>query len=284
MTVRNCGNDVRAVLAVAGVMVLTAAGAAWAQTAPAAPSQAIAAPPAAESALAAVKNITAAATPAAPEIRAQLSPRHVTTLSSEIPAKVERMPLREGERFKQGEVLVVFDCSSHRAQLEKARAIQAAADKTYVANKRLLELKSIGALEYDLSQAEVSKAKADVSVMSTTVSKCTISAPFSGRVAEVKGREHQFAQAGEPLMEILDDRSLEVEFIVPSQWLTWLKPGLPFAIQVSETGKDYPAKITRLGARVDPVSQSIKVAGEIAGRFDDLTPGMSGRIQITPPK
>jgi len=41
--------------------------------------------------------------------------------------------------------------------------------------------------------------------------------------------------------------------------------------------------VKRLGASVDPVSQSIKVVATIDGRFLDLIAGMSGRVQLAPP-
>jgi hypothetical protein len=41
--------------------------------------------------------------------------------------------------------------------------------------------------------------------------------------------------------------------------------------------------VTRLGGRVDPVSQSIKVIGVISGEAPELTAGMSGRATFLPP-
>jgi len=52
---------------------------------------------------------------------------------------------------------------------------------------------------------------------------------------------------------------------------------------VDETDKTYPARVTRLAGRVDPVSQSIKVVGEITAAAPELMAGMSGRANITPP-
>jgi hypothetical protein len=43
------------------------------------------------------------------------------------------------------------------------------------------------------------------------------------------------------------------------------------------TEKVYRARVTRLGGRVDPISQSIKMIGEITGDTPDLLAGMSGR-------
>jgi RND family efflux transporter MFP subunit len=217
------------------------------------------------------------------DIRAQLSPRRYTTLAAELGAKVERIGAKEGEHFRQGETLISFDCTLQRAQQQRAQAAMVAADKTFAANQRLAQLNSVGQLELATSEAELAKARADVELMNATIGKCEIAAPFPGRVAEQKVREQQYAQAGQPILDILDDSTLELEFIAPSRWLIWLKTGHTFHVQIDETGATYPAKITRLGARIDPVSQSLKVTAVIDGRFPELIAGMSGRVQLVPP-
>jgi RND family efflux transporter MFP subunit len=215
-------------------------------------------------------------------VRAQLIPRRFTTLSSEIPALVDRISAREGDRFKQGDVLVSLDCALQRSQAAEARAALAGAGKTMAVDRRLLELGSGGALEAAVATADAGKAQARLESATVILSKCAIAAPFPGRVVEQKVREHQYVQAGQAMLEILDDSALEVEFIAPSRWLAWLKPGMPFQLVLDETAKTYPAKVARLGAKVDPVSHSVKITGEIDGSFAELIAGMSGRIQIAP--
>ncbi|WP_296952039.1 efflux RND transporter periplasmic adaptor subunit [uncultured Massilia sp.] len=217
------------------------------------------------------------------DIRAQLAPRRYTTVASEIGAKISRIAVPEGGAFRAGQALVAFDCSLQQAQLQKARAVLGAAERTYVANKRLDELRSVGKVELEASEAEVGKARAEVEGSRVLLSKCTIAAPFGGRVAEQKVREQQYVQPGQALLEILDDSVLELEFLVPSRWLAWIKPGHAFQVRIDETGKTYPAKVQRIGARVDPVSQSVKLSAAIAGRFPELIAGMSGRVELTPP-
>lgn len=43
------------------------------------------------------------------------------------------------------------------------------------------------------------------------------------------------------------------------------------------------AKVQRIGARADPVSQSVKLSAAIDGKFSELIAGMSGRVTLTPP-
>lgn len=217
------------------------------------------------------------------EIRAQLTPQRYTTLAAEIGARINRLGAKEGSSFRAGQPLIGFDCSLQSAQQQRARAALTGAEKTLSANQRLAELGSIGKVELDVSQAEVGKARAEVASSSAMLGKCQINAPFSGRVADLRVREGQYVQPGQMLMEILDDSVLELEFLVPSKWLAWLSAGYGFQVKIDETGKTYPAKVLRIGARVDPVSQSIKLVAAINGRFPELLSGMSGRIDLAAP-
>jgi membrane fusion protein (multidrug efflux system) len=217
------------------------------------------------------------------ELRAQLSPRRYTTIAAEIGAKISRISVTEGGRFRAGQALVALDCSLQQAQLQKARAALSAAEQTFSANKRLDELRSIGKVELGASDAEAAKARAEVAATTALIAKCNVAAPFAGRVAEQKVREQQYVQPGQAMLDIIDDSTLELEFIVPSRWLAWLKPGYAFAVRIDETGKTYPAKVQRIGARVDPVSQSVKLSAAIAGRFPELIAGMSGKVSFPPP-
>ena len=80
-----------------------------------------------------------------------------------------------------------------------------------------------------------------------------------------------------------EDEIFEIEFLAPSKWLAWLKPGYAFSVRIDETGRSYPAKILRVGAKVDPVSQSIKLFAAIDGKFPELVAGMSGHATLKPP-
>jgi RND family efflux transporter MFP subunit len=217
------------------------------------------------------------------DIRARLTPRRYTTLAAEIGAKINRLPVAEGSPFKAGQLLIQFDCTLQQAQLSKAKGAQAAANTAWQANRRLAELYSVSKVELETSEAELIKARAEVSASQAILSKCNVTAPYAGRVAEQKVREQTFVQPGQALLDIIDDGALELEFLVPSRWMAWLKPDAAFEIRIDETGRSYPARVQRIGARVDPVSQSIKLNAVIDGKFNDLVAGMSGKVLITPP-
>ena len=144
----------------------------------------------------------------------------------------------------------------------------------------LARLNSAGGLEVETAEAAAAKAEAEGAMANAVVSYCVIRAPFDGRVVEVKVQAFEGASPGQKLMEVIDDGELEVEAIVPSQWLSWLKAGTAFSVRVDETGRDYAAVVRRLGAQVDPVSQSVKFYGVIRDKAPDLIAGMSGEVSF----
>lgn len=234
--------------------------------------------------LCAVAFCARAAEPAQPIVRAQLTARNSAVISAEIGAKVRQLHVAEGGSFQKGDTLVSFDDTLQQSQVDRADAVLAAAQRTFATNQRLRRLNSIGQMELDLSESEVAKAQAELAYAKAMLAKCRVIAPFSGRVAEQRIHEQEFAQPGQSLIEIIDDATPEVDFIAPSKWLAWLRVGQSLEVTIEETGKTYAAHVERVAARVDPVSQSVKIVAGVAEPAPGLIAGMSGTIQIAPEK
>lgn len=216
-------------------------------------------------------------------VRAQLVPRRYAVVAAEVGAKVSAVHTPEGARFRAGELLISFDATLQHAQLERAEAVLVAAEKTAAANQRLVELQSVGQIEAALAEAEVRKARAEVAYARSMLERCVIRAPYDGRVAEQKVRPEEFVQPGQAVLEIIDDALPEVNFIAPSKWLAWLRVGQAITVTIEETSRTYNARIERIGAKVDAVSQSVKLIAALEGEHPELIAGMSGTVAVTPP-
>lgn len=213
----------------------------------------------------------------ADNVRGLIKPVEKAVISSEITGKIKKIPFKSGEAFKKGDLLVSFDCSLYRADLASADAAYKSKQKVYENNKQLLALNAISDIEVDISKSEVDMARSDRTIRTIKVNQCKIKAPYSGRVIEVAVNEHETVPVDKEILSILNDGDLEIELIVPSNWLNWLTVGEPFSFQIDETGKTLNAKVSKIGAVVDPVSQTIK----LTGKFDDnplngVLSGMSG--------
>ncbi len=224
-----------------------------------------------------------AAAESAVEVRVQITPRHATILSSEIAGKISELPFREGEAFEKGQEIASLDCDSYRARLQLTDAKVSGAERKLEAIRLLDQRKAVGRIDVDLAASEFDAAKAEQQMAAKDVSRCIVHAPFSGRIAELRVKRHQYVAAGEPLADILNERELEIELLVPSRWIAWLKAGTRFTTRIEELQRDYPAEVTRIVPRIDPVSQTVKLYGTIMGAHAELVAGMSGIAQLTAP-
>lgn len=216
-----------------------------------------------------------------PKARGLVVARQHAMLSSEIAARVLTLPRREGETFNASEVLATFDCRLFEAQREKVRAERDAARKKLENNQRLAVTQSIGVLEVALSESEVAKAEAEFTMTDLNVQRCAIAAPYNGRVLRVMANEHDSVRQQQEILEIVDLASLEMEIIVPSLWLTWLRQGTKLMIHIDETGASLPATLSTLGASVDAVSQTVRVRARFDALNERLIPGMSGTAKFS---
>jgi multidrug efflux pump subunit AcrA (membrane-fusion protein) len=183
----------------------------------------------------------------------------------------------------QGQVLARFVCGEQEGSLAHARALLTEKREVLATNTKLHNLGTGSGLDFHVAAAQVEEAAADLQTAAAVVENCAVKAPFPGRVASVAARPYQFVGVGQPLLDILDDRTLDLELIVPSRWLSWLRTGTPFTVTVDETGRTYDAVVDRLSGKVDAVSQSIKAYGRLAAAAPELLAGMSGRAAIEPP-
>ena len=217
------------------------------------------------------------------QARAVVQAHQQAMLSSEIAGRIEKLPLREGERFHKGNKLVEFDCRSYQAAQAAAKAALDHAQAKFNAEVVMAAHHSSGALEVAMARTDVDKVRADHRSASLAVERCVIVAPFDGRLVELKAHAYETVAQHTPLLSILDDTSPEVALVVPATWLVWLKPGQTFTLEVDETQHSHPGKISRLGAQIDPVSQTITVYGSLSAPDLDLISGMSGTARFPAP-
>lgn len=197
-------------------------------------------------------------------------------LSTNLDAQVKAIHIKEGEAFKKGDVLIEFDCREDEARLAAAQAIQEEKAVAYRSAKYLLARNAGSKQDVQIAAALHKRASADADVISAKLTQCRVSAPFDGYVSALNINPYEMPVSGEPLVGIVHKRNPEIELIVPSNWLNWVKKGVEFHFMVDETGETYGGTVERTGAVVDAVSQTVKLFGSFDGQEIKVLPGMSG--------
>ncbi len=205
------------------------------------------------------------------------------TMSADFSARIKALPFREGQEFKRGDTLVKFECRETAAQHRAARA-EMRANRLELKNKLYLRKhKAAGSFDVAVAKASMEKSRASFEVASAKLSLCELKAPFPGRVANWFVRPYETPKPGAPILRVVSNTDLEIELIVPSRWLTWLTGRDEFYIRIDETGRSYPAQVSRLPAVIDPVSQTAKLLAKFTGEKTGVVPGMSGTANFLVP-
>ena len=212
------------------------------------------------------------------ESRALVVASQEAVLSSELAARIENIAVKEMQRFKKGDLLIQFDCSLYEAQKDVVSANANGALIKLKSDEQMLQMRSIGKYELELSISEYEKAKSELRIAELNVERCQIKAPFDGAVEEVVVNTFETIQPQVELMKIIQTDILELEMVVSSEWISWLTIGHPIKVYIDEIQKEFNASVSGIGANVDPVSQTIQLKGTITNASPALLPGMSGRV------
>ena len=218
------------------------------------------------------------------DARGVIVPNAEVTLGAGVAAPIKAIPFKPGAAFGKGDTLVGFDCSRQRADLRAAKASLSKATMHLTGKQRLLKRGAAGRQEVREASADVAASKAQVDGIMAVLSQCTVRAPFAGRVLERHADPYETPGATAPILTVVDDSVLELDLIVPSKWLAWVKPGTSFSFAVDEVGREFKAHVIRVGAKVDAVSQTVKLTGAFEARPARVLAGMSGTARFAPPR
>ncbi|MBR9866133.1 MAG: efflux RND transporter periplasmic adaptor subunit [Oceanospirillales bacterium] len=205
--------------------------------------------------------------------RAVITALDRATLSGELVSNVVALPVRMGDAFKKGEALVELDCGFYKAQLKKSKAELSLAETKVDNAKKLNALQSIGEFDLAVARAELGRVRADYELAQLNIRRCTITAPFDGRVVDLLINEFEMADQ-QPLIEIVGTERYQADIVVPASWISWITEGTELLLHLDETGVQLPAVVTRLSPAVDTVSQTLKLVAKFSS-VDGVVAGMS---------
>lgn len=215
------------------------------------------------------------------------------TVASKIMGSVAQLNFREGDRVKEGAVLVEIDDRDIRAQLEQAQAGVAEASAGYKNTeinvnrmRSLLEQKSAtqqqvdnAVMQFDMAKAKVQQAHANVEALKVMLGYARVSAPFNGVITEKAIEKGEMTSPGRPLFKITDDRSLRLETEIKEMEIKGVKVGNTIDVRVDAIGKVIKGRVSQVIPSGDAATHSFLVKIDLP-KADGLMPGMFGRALL----
>jgi RND family efflux transporter MFP subunit len=202
------------------------------------------------------------------------------TLSAQTTGTLERVHVAVGDRVRRGQVLARLDTSNARITADQARAARAAADAaldgatTEVERTRVLAQSgslaraSLDKAEVGFRQAQAQAAQAAAALASAqeVLRDATLTAPFDGVITGRSANEGDWVSTGKAVFSLVNPNALEVRVPVPEALVDRVTAGAVISATVNPSGAPFRARVTSLGATIDPQTRTVEVLADVLPR------------------
>jgi RND family efflux transporter MFP subunit len=191
-------------------------------------------------------------------------------ISSRLMGFLREINVQEGQRVVAGQKLFAVDPTDIQGQMAMARAGLSQAEAALGDAKN--DFERFGALykeqaipkmqwdkislQYQMTQQQVSMARAGFDTASAQMKYATVTAPFAGVITQKMANAGAMAAPGQPVLMLENTDRLQVQTSVADDVYAQLKLGTAVAIQAEGQGSDIVGKVANLVPSADPVTHS----------------------------
>ncbi len=208
-----------------------------------------------------------------------LRSRRSVVLRPEVSGRITQLNFSDGQRVRQGQVLVQFDDQLPRAQVQQSQAELSIAQANHKRNQELVAQGFISQRSVDESAANLEVAQAKLSLAQATASRLRILAPFDG-IAGIRGvNVGDYLKDGADIVNVEDLDAVYVDFRLPERLQGKVRTGQTARVAFDALpGVRYGAVIQAINPQIDADGRAVAVRGCIDNRRLQLRPGMFARV------
>ena len=208
-------------------------------------------------------------------------------LSFSVPGKLQELPVKEGQRVEEGEVLASLDPTDYRTVVTDQQARFDKAQAEFRRAEELIQKNFISRQDYDALRSTLRSATASLERAKVDLGYTVMKAPFSGRVAQRYVENFTEVQAKEPVLALQDTDDLEVKFQVPENLMRLAREGrardlVKVSARFDGAGdRSFPLAYKEVSTRADPQTQTFQATYTLPAPDDvTLLPGMTASVDV----
>lgn len=203
-------------------------------------------------------------------------------IKSETDGTLEEVLFTEGQKVKQGDLLIRLDESKFTASVNEAEANFKLSETTYERNKQLLRDKLVSQQEYDQAAAQYQANKASLELKKRLLKDARIYAPFKGMMSSRQVSPGQVIARNTTLTWLIDLDPVKVELNVPERFVSQLKIGQKIEITVAAyPGRTFLGDVFFVAPFVESATRTALVKARIDNPNAELKPGMFANLNLT---
>ena len=204
------------------------------------------------------------------------------TVSADLPGTVDKIGFDSGKWVREGEVLALLDTRQEQAQLAQAVAQRDLAQLNFDRMQGLVEEHVVSRAEFDNANAAYRQSDARVGEIKATIDRKTIRAPFNGLLGLRRVNLGQYLSAGDSLVMLQSLDPIYVNFGVPQQALTEVRPGRAVKVIAADAGgATFTGRVTATDAVVDESTRNVQIQATLPNPGARLRPGMFVQAEVT---
>ncbi len=196
-------------------------------------------------------------------------------LTATITETIADIRFDDGQRVKQGDVLVALTNREQLANLSAAESEVREAERQFNRVQELADQGQEARSLLDQRRRELETARARLAAVQARLSDRLITAPFDGVVGLRNVSAGSLLVPGTVVTTLIDDSVMKLDFPVPELFMSRVQTGLALrARSRAYPDQAFTGKIMSLSNRVDPVTRAFQVRAEIPNPDRLLRPGM----------
>ena len=201
-------------------------------------------------------------------------------LVTESAGKVVFLDLKEGQLVSQGQLLLRLNNDDLQAQLRKQEALLKELKQREQRQSTLLAQKGISEQEYERTATELASLEGDVAITKAQIAKTELRAPFSGRIGIRYISTGAYVGPNTRIADLVDDRTMYVDFGIPEKYATRLQNGLTVGVLVSQHPDTFAARLIAIEPRIDPATRTRMVRAALPNPSGKLVAGSFARVLL----
>lgn len=224
-----------------------------------------------------------------------LNPYEEVIVSAEVDGILKDVWVDEGSVASKGQVLSLIDDTDYNLEVKRAEAALRQAEANlantrleYQRKEALYKEELVTKQQFDdvstrlsLTEAEVDRAKASLSLAKQRLSKTKIYSPLSGVVKERKVERGNYVRNGIPLFVIINSNPLKLNFTVTEKDVGKLKIGQDVSFNADALrGKEFKGKLSIIYPSLEEKTRTLQVEAQVPNPKGLLKPGLFAKVTL----
>ena len=193
---------------------------------------------------------------------------------------IASLPVKQGQRIAEGDLVLSLEAEGKGAAVESARAALAQREKEYEASERLAKRGSLPKLQLDTARSALAAARSALEKAEADLGQVEVRAPFSGIIDTVNVEQGSSVQQGAPIATLLQLDPVIAAGEVSERDLTHIAIGGKASVRLI-SGQDVDGRIRYISRQASAATRTFPVEVEIANPDAAIPAGMTAEITLT---